>query len=143
MEQRFRIDYEVNGKIKSVYPQSIESKEKNLAICKERGYKVVKTTKLYPFSTNKNQHNFMLVINKCHNKMYDMDLGHIPYNKKEYDRLYELAQKAEELYCLALPVAWVDGKTYREAKRISEMAINFRMDTCIRNNRYDLIQYCY
>lgn len=142
MEQRFKIEYEIGGEIKTHYPNSEEEKNRSLKLCKERGYKVIKSVKLYPFSTNKNQHNFMLVMNKCHNKMYDMDLGHIPYNKKEYDRLYELAQKAEKLYCLELPVAWLEGKDFREAKRVSEMAINFRMDTCIRNNRYDLIQYC-
>lgn len=142
MEQRYRIDYEVNGEIKTCYPKSEESKNKNLEICKERGYKVIKAIKLYPFSTSKNQHNLMLVQNGCYNKMYDMDMGYIPYNKREYDRLYELAEKAEKLFCLELPVAWVDGKTLREAKRISQMAVEYRVDRCIENGRYDLIQYC-
>lgn len=141
-EQRYRIDYEADGKAKSCYPKSEESKDKNLAICEERGYKVINVTKLYPFSTNKNQHNFMLVQNRCNNIMYEMDMGSIPYNKKEYYRLYDLSKKAERLFCLELPIAWLDGKTYREAKRISQMAINWRIDTCIERGRYDLIQYC-
>ena len=143
MEQRFRIDYEVNGKIKSCYPRSTEDKEKNIAICKERGYKVVCTTKLYPLSTNKHQHNFMLVVNRCNNLMYDMDMGYVPYNKREYDKAYEAAEKAGKLFQLPLPVAWVDGKTLREAKRLSAMAINWRVDSCIDRGRYDLIEYCY
>lgn len=142
-ELRYRIDYKVNGEIKSCYPKSEESKNKNLEICNSRGYEVIKVTKLYPFSTNKNQHNFMLIKNKCYNKMYDMDIGIIPYDKKEYNRLYELAEKADKFFCLELPIAWLDGNTYKEAKRISQMAIHFRMDTCIERGRYDLIQYCY
>lgn len=141
MEQRYKIEYEVNGakKTRTVYTE--EDKKEFLNKCKAMGYKAT-ATKLYPFSTNKNQHNFMLVINRCNNIMYDMDMGYIPYNKREYDRLYELVEKAEKLFCLELPVAWVDGKTYREAKTISQTAIEYRVNTCIERNRYDLIKYC-
>ena len=141
-EQRYRINYEVNGEVKSCYPRSEESKDKNLAICKEKGYKVIDVIKLYPFSTNKNQHNFMLVQNRCNNIMYEMDMGSIPYNKKEYYRLYDLSKKAERFFCLELPVAWLDGKTYREARKIAQTAIDWRIDTCIKKGRYDLVQYC-
>lgn len=141
-ELRYKIDYEVNGEIKSCYPKSEESKNKNLEICKERGYKVIKTTKLYPFSTNKNQHNFMLVKNRCYNTMYDMDMGNIPYNKTEYNKLYELAEKADKFFGLELPVAWLDWQTIREAKKIAQIAVNYRTETCIKNGRYDLLEYC-
>lgn len=141
-EQRYRFEYEADGKSKVCYPKSEETKNKNLEVCKEKGYKVIKVTKLYPFSTYKNQHNFMLVKNRCSNKMDDMNTGVIPYNKKEYNRLYKLASKAEELYCLELPVAWLDWETMREAKTIAEMAINWRAESCIRNGRFDLLQYC-
>lgn len=141
-EQRYKIEYEVDGVIKTCYPKSEADKNKSLEICKEKGYKVIKTEKLYPFSTKKNQHNFMLVSNRCKNTMYDMDVNLIPYNKKEYDRLYDLADKADKLFSLELPVAWLDYKTLREAKRIASMAINYRIDTCIENGRYDLVQYC-
>lgn len=142
MEQRYELKYEVNGEIKICYPNTEESKNKNLKVCKENGYKVISVTKLYPFSTNKNQHNFMLVKNRCYNIMYDMDMGYIPYNKREYDRLYELAEKADKLLSLELPVAWLDGKTYREAKKVSQTAIEYRVNTCIERGRYDLIKYC-
>jgi hypothetical protein len=141
-EQRYKIDYEVDGKIKSCYPRSEADKDKSLEICKEKGYKVIKVTKLYPFSTKKNQHNFMLVKNRCHNIMYDMDLNIVPYNRREYNRLFDLAQKADKFFGLELPVAWLDYDTLKEAKRVAQMAINFRIDTCIENGRYDLIQYC-
>lgn len=142
MEQRYRIDYKVNGEIKSCYPKNEESKNKNLELCKKLNYKVINIVKLYPFSTSKNQHNFMLVKNRCYNKMYDMDTNVIPYDSNEYNKLYELAEKADRLFSLELPVAWLDGNTLKEAKRISKMAIDYRIDTCINRGRYDLIQYC-
>ena len=142
-EQRYKIEYTYNGINKTVIAKTTEEKERIHNICKKDGYNLNKTTKLYPFSTNKNQHNFMLVMNRCNNKMYDMDMGYIPYNKKEYDRLYELAQKAEKYYCLELPIAWVDGRTYGEANRIAHTAIEYRVNTCINNDRYDLLKYCY
>lgn len=141
-ELRYKFEYEVNGEVKVCYPKSEEAKENNIKVCKEKGYKVINITKLYPFSTSKNQHNFMLIKNRCYNTMYDMDIGIIPYNKREYDKLYDLAEKADKFFCLELPVAWLDGKTFREAKRVANMAISYRIDTCIKNNRYDLIQYC-
>ena len=142
MEQRYRIDYEVDGKIKSCYPKSEANKRRNLEVCKENGYKVIKVCKLYPFSTNKNQHNFMLIKNRCYNTMYDMDIGIIPYDRKEYSRLYDLADKADKFFCLELPVAWLDWDTFTEAKRVAQMAVDYRIETCVNRGRFDLIQYC-
>lgn len=141
-EQRYKFEYEVNGQKKICYPKNKEQKDKNLQTCKEKGYKVIKVTKLYPFSTNKNQHNFDLVNNRCFNIMHDMEVGTIPFDKAEYNRLAELREKAQNYFCLELPVAWVDWNTLKECKEIAQIAIDFRINTCIEKNRLDLIQYC-
>jgi hypothetical protein len=141
-ELRYKINYvDADGKNKSIVVTGKDKAEKYATAYKEKGYKVT-TTKLYPFSTNKNQHNFMLVKNRCYNTMYDMDTGNIPYDKAEYNKLYELSQKADEFFGLPLPIAWLDWKTVREAKKIAQMAVDYRMETCIKNGRYDLLQYC-
>jgi hypothetical protein len=142
MEQRYKFEYEVNGEIKVCYPKSEEAKDENIKNCEARGYKVIKVTKLYPFNTEKHQHNFMLIKNRCNNIMYDMDMDIVPYNKKKYNELFDTAIKADKFFSLELPVAWLDWETVLEAKRIAQKAINFRINTCIENRRYDLIEYC-
>lgn len=141
-EQRYRFEYEANGEKKVCYPRSEQKKDENLEICKRKGYKVIKITKLYPFSTNKNQHNFELVANRCFNMMHDMDSGEIERNAEEYNRLWELRDKAQNFFALELPVAWLDWNTLKEARKIAELAVEFRIATCIKNERLDLIQYC-
>ena len=143
-EERYELRYisKKDGKEKSCYPRSTEKKDEQLQLCKERGVKVVYCKKLYPFSTEKNQHNFELVHNVCRNTMHDMDMGDIEYNEAEYDRLAELASKAEELFCLELPVAWLPYEQLKEAKEISQMAILHRQEACIANGRPDLVKYC-
>ena len=143
MEQKFEIKYETSEGVKTIRVKNEEAKVRYLEILNDKGYKVIKTTKLYPFSTNKNQHNFMLVKNRCYNLMYDMDMGNIKYNEKEYNMMTELAAKADKFFSLELPVAWLDWNSIREANKIARMAIEWRIDSCINNNRLDLIQYCY
>lgn len=146
-EQRFEIRYEVptsegNRSEKVVRPRSEEAKDRNLQKIKELGYRLVSCKKLYPFSTEKNQHNFMLVANICKNTMYDMMSGEIPYNNDEYIRLDELHDKADKYFCYPLPVAWVPWEDLKEMKELATMAVNHRMDACERAGRYDLLKYC-
>lgn len=141
-EQRYKFEYEIDGQVKTCYPKSEQKKNENLETCKQKGIKVIKVTKLYPFSTNKNQHNFELVRNRCLNTMHDMETGYINFDKDEYNRLQELKEKAQDFLSLELPIAWLDWNTYKEVKQIAEIAVNYRINTCIERGRLDLIQYC-
>ena len=143
-EERYELRYisKKDGKEKSCYPKSKEKRDEQMAIAKEQGITVIYCKKLYPFSTNKNQHNFELVKNKCFNLMYDMTEGDTPYDEAEYDRLDALAKKAMGYSCYPLPVAWVPWEEHEEMKEISMLARNWRADTCIEHGRPDLVQYC-
>lgn len=142
-EERFRQCFIINGTKKFYYPRSSEQREKNIAVAKERGYKIVENVKLYPFNTYANQHNFEFVRNRCFCRIYDMQEGVIPYNEEEMDRLESMKETADKLFLLPLPVAWVDGKTLGECRELSTMAINWRIDTCERTGRFEDIKYCY
>ena len=131
-----------DGTEKVCYPRSEEKKNENLRVCKERGLRVVSCKKLYPFSMERNQHNFELIRNICFCAMHDMDSGEKPYNAAEYARLEELNAKAERLWSLPLPIAWIPWETYREAKELAQMAILHRQNACIEAGRPDLVTYC-
>lgn len=145
-EQRWEIRYEMleEGIVveKFVRPRSEEAKDRNLKKIKELGYRLISCKKLYPFSTERNQHNFMLVANICRNTMSDMQTGEIQFDKAEYMRLSDLMDKADRYFCFDLPVAWVPWEDLKEMKEISAMAISHRMDACERAGRYDLLKYC-
>ena len=146
-EQKWEFKYETISSdgsklVKSLVVKSKEKIDDLKSQCKKAGYRVVSVKKLYPFSTEKNQHNFMLVDNICKNTMYDMVNGVIPYDNDEYIRLEELHQKAQKYFCYDLPVAWVTWDEHQEMKELSIMAINRRMDTCEKHGRLDLIKYC-
>lgn len=142
-EQRYALTYKLaNGTIKTCYPRSEEKKNENIEFCRKNNIKVISCKKLYPFSTEKNQHNFELISNICYNTMYDMDMGHIPMDEKEYERLEVMREKAGKFFGLELPVAWLPYEEWKEAKELSVMAVLHRQETCIANGRYDLVQYC-
>ena len=134
---------EVAEKIKTCYPKDEATVDLCRELSAERGYRVVSVKKLYPFSTEKNQHNFELISNICSNRMHDMINGEIPYDSDEYDRLDEMKRKADELFCLDLPIAWIPYEMLKDAKELSAAAINHRMDRCIESGRSDLVRYCY
>ena len=142
-EQRWELRYvNSNGEERVCTPRSMEQKEENIRKCFRLGYKVLSCRKLYPFSTNKNQHNFELISNVCYNTMHDMDMGEIPYDGEEYDRLSDMKDKADRFFCYELPVAWVTWEEHCEMKELANMAILHRQDACIRNGRPDLVTYC-
>lgn len=143
-EQRWALRYISlkDGTEKVCYPRSEEKKNEQLAICKQKGITVLSCKKLYPFSTEKNQHNFDLIHNICMNTMHDMETGEIPWDGAEYDKLFELKEKAEKYFGLELPVAWLPYEELAEAKEIATAAILHRQEACIRNGRPDLVTYC-
>ena len=143
-EERYALTYvsKKDGSTKVCYPRSAEKKDEQLAICKANGIKVVSCKKLYPFSTEKNQHNFMLIANICFNRIHDMENGDIPYDEAEIERLEAQKEKADRFFCLDLPVAWLPYEEWKEAKEMATMAVIHRQEACVVNGRYDLIQYC-
>lgn len=145
-EQKWELIYAVPTEegevVKRCYPNSEEKRTRNIGICKDRGYRVISCKKLYPFSTEKNQHNFMLISNICSNRINDMWLGELPYDEAEIERLEALKEKADEFWELPLPVAWITWDKWEEAKQLATMAIEHRANACIESGRADLVQYC-
>lgn len=143
-EQRWALRYisKKDGTEKVCYPRSEEKKHEQLDICKQNGITVLSCKKLYPFSTEKNQHNFDLIHSICMNAMSDMEAGETEWNEAEYNRLETMKEKAEKFFCLPLPVAWLPWEELREAKELANLAILHRQEACIRNGRPDLVTYC-
>ena len=146
-EEKYELRYAVptaegNWNEKRQVYGSKEHFERNKAKCKELGYKVIKACKLYPFNTYKNQHNFELINNICHNTMWDMDMGEIEYNEAKYNELYERQQKAERFFCMPLPVAWVCWEDWQEMNEMATAAVLHRQNACIANGRPELVSYC-
>lgn len=143
-EQRWALTYvsKKDGQVKTCYPRSEEKKKEQIELCKKNGIEILSCKKLYPFNTYANQHNFELINNICFNTMYDMDSGEIEYNAEEYNRLEKARKRAEEFFCLPLPVAWISWEDWKDAKELSDMAIIHRQECCIANGRYDLVAYC-
>lgn len=98
--------------------------------------------KLYPFSTARNQHNFQLISNKCTIIMREMECGEREFNEAEYDRLERMRDRADELFAMPLPVAWLTWEDLKDAKELSAMAINMRAEACVAKGRPDLVTYC-
>lgn len=146
-EERYEIRYAVptsegNWSEKRVCGKSKEWFDRNKAKCKELGYKIIKASKLYPFNTWKNQHNFGLIRNICFNTIHDMYSGEIKYDDAEIERLEAIEEKASRFFGLELPMAWLPWDEWKDAKELSEMATLHRQDRCIENGRPDLVTYC-
>lgn len=141
-EEKYRFTYEINGETKVCYPRSKEKANESKQKCKERGYKVVKVEKLYPFNTYANQHNFSLINDIVFCELHDIDMGDKKVSKEEYDRLESLKERSEKYFLKELPVAWVTWEEWKDMKEIAEMAIIHRQNACIENGRPDLVTYC-
>ena len=103
-EQRWALRYisKIDGTERVCYPQSEQKKNEQLDLCKQKGITVLSCKKLYPFSTEKNQHNFDLIHSICMNAMHDMETGEAEWNSTEYDRLEAMKEKAEKF------IAWIE-----------------------------------
>ena len=118
-EEHYEFTYiNSNGVEKTERVHSKARLESCLNTCKDIGYKVIRTRKLYPFSMMKHQHDFDHINNMCFNRMYDMEAGDIPWDEAEYERLEATRKKAQEFFCMPLPVAWVPWETYKEMKEL-------------------------
>ena len=141
-QQKWQFKYEKNGEVKYCYPQSKEQIEKNREVCKKNGYKVISVKKLYPFSTEKNQHNFDLIHNLAMIELYDIWDGSKKVSDEEYDRLEKMKERSEYFFCLPLPIAWLTWDEWEEANEMAMSAIVHRQEACIANGRPDLVTYC-
>ena len=140
--EHFRIRYEFNGEEHACRVDGKDARDAKKQALKDKGAKIISCRKLYPFSTEKNQHNFELIRNICMNRIYDMDSGDIPYDAEEMKRLYEIKAKADKYWCLPLPVAWLEWEEYEEARELVVGAREHRANACIENGRPDLVKYC-
>lgn len=147
-EQRWEQRYAVptaggNWSEKVVYPKSEAQRDANKKKCNELGYRYISCKKLYPFSAEKNQHNFELISNICSNRIHDICcFGEPEEYEGELGRLQEMKEKAQKYFCYSLPVAWVTWEEHREMKELSSMAILHRQEACVRAGRPDLVTYC-
>lgn len=142
-EDRYRMTVAMtDGTIKTYYPTSKEQKNKNYNIFRLRRYKILECVKLYPFNTERNQHNFELIHNICFNDMHDMETGEKPWDEELYDILEKRKERAEYFFCLPLPLAWIPYTELEEAKEMATAAILHRQNACIEHGRPDLVQYC-
>lgn len=140
--EKWQFKYEKNGEVKICYPQSKEQIEKNRAVCKKNGYKVISVKKMYPFNTWKNQHNFELIHNIAMNKLYDIFMDNKKVSDEEIDRLEAMRDRSEYFFLQELPVAWLTWDEWQEANEMAASAIVHRQEACIANGRPDLVTYC-
>lgn len=147
-EERWEQRYAVptaggNWSEKVVYPKSKEQKDNNAKKIRELGYKAISCKKLYPFSTEKNQHNFELISNICYNRIHDICvMGEAEEYEGEADKLEAMKEKADKYFCYPLPVAWVTWEEHCEMKELANMAILHRQEACIKAGRPELVTYC-
>lgn len=141
-EDKWEFKYEQDGRTRYCYPTSKEMIERNRERCKENGWTVVSVKKVYPFSTERNQHNFELIRNVCFNRMHDMDMGDIPYDEQAYDRMADLRERAEQYMGLPLPVAWLPYEQLKEAKEIVAMAHEHRYAANLAAGNYRWLHLC-
>lgn len=126
----------------TVYCKSKEKVKANTEAAEKRGWTLVSCEKLYPFGTEKNQHNFDLIHNVCYNAMHDMETGDTAYDEDEYNRLHHAYERAEYYFCLSLPVAWLTWEELAEARELVAWAVNYRMDANERAGKHVSAEDC-
>lgn len=148
-EQRWELRYtrkESDGSISKrvCYPKSEMCKDDSLEVIRESNgkYTLLSLKKLYPFNMAANQHNFSFVSDICHNRMHDMEVGEIPWDDEEYDRLQERRDKAERFFCWMEPIGWLPWEDWKDAKEIAESAVFIRQERCIEAGRPELVPFC-
>lgn len=103
-------------------------------------------TKTYYFSCTKHAHDIEFYRNRLKNIMYAMESGEMPMDAERYDRIHDfyygpLEDLSDAIYGSG-PVAKLTGKQIGLAKKIVVWASEERANTCIKNGRSDLLQYC-
>ena len=141
--EHFRITYrKPDGEETYRHVTGKDKRDEVKQMLKDKGNTIISCKKLYPFSTNKNQHNFELIRNVCMNRIYDIDAGEPMTDEHELERLYAIKEKADKYWGLELPVAWLPWEELQEAKELCVGAIEHRANACIEAGRPDLVKYC-
>ena len=95
MAVKFMLVVNINGNKKTIVNKSEEVYKKNLSICKDRGYEVIKKTKLYPVGNwYKYQHVLYNAHDRAMNAMYDAEQSG---TAEQLDKAIEWNEKVEDL----------------------------------------------
>ena len=95
MAVKFMLVVNINGNKKTIVNNSEEVYKKNLSICKDRGYEVIKKTKLYPVGNwYKYQHVLYNAHDRAMNAMYDAEQSG---TAEQLDKAIEWNEKVEDL----------------------------------------------
>ena len=95
MAVKFMLVVNINGNKKTIVNNSEETYKKNLSICKDRGYDVIKKTKLYPVGNwYKYQHVLYNAHDRAMNAMYDAEQSG---TAEQLDKAIEWNEKVEDL----------------------------------------------
>ena len=113
----------INGNKKTIVNNSEEVYKKNLSICKDRGYEVIKKTKLYPVGNwYKYQHVLYNAHDRAMNAMYDAEQSG---TAEQLDKAIEWNERVEDLLekfdCGiqdSTGMVYMEYKDYKETKDI-------------------------
>lgn len=102
--------------------------------------------KRYPFSVQKHAHDIEFRMNRCFNILHDMQVGEIPWNDAEYERIDKLHDELQALLDSVMwngdgRVAWLTGKEISLAKETVIWASETRAATLIANGKTQYLQY--
>lgn len=103
--------------------------------------------KKYPFSVEKHAHDIELYHNRLYNTLYEMEVGEIPMNREEYDRLSDLYYgELQGLYDMMFQshdgrVVYLTGKQICLAKEIVAWAAEARANSLLKAGKGPYIQY--
>lgn len=123
MAVKFMLVVNINGKKKTIVNNSEETYKKNLSICKDRGYEVIKKTKLYPVGRWETyQHVFYNAHDRAMNAIYNAEeSGNAEQLSKAIDWneiVNDLLDKFDYGYQDANGMVYMEYKDYKVAKDI-------------------------
>ena len=123
MAVKFMLVVHINGNKKTIVNNSEEVYKKNLSICKDRGYEVIKKTKLYPVGRWETyQHVFYNAHDRAMIAMYDAEeSGNAEQLSKSIDwneKVNDLLDKFDCGFQDANGMVYMEYKDYKVAKDI-------------------------
>ena len=123
MAVKFMLVVNINGNKKTIVNNSEEVYKKNLSICKDRGYEVIKKTKLYPVGRWETyQHVFYNAHDRAMIAMYDAEeSGNAEQLSKSIDwneKVNDLLDKFDCGFQDANGMVYMEYKDYKVAKDI-------------------------
>lgn len=89
----------------------------------------MKTSKTYPFSVTKHQHDIELRYNRVRNEIHDMEQGTLEWDEDVYDRMTGLSDRLQTLMSYVYGsggIAWIPSHLYGLAQDTIEWAASVR-----------------